>query len=394
MPLTTEIIESFKPEKKKYRKSDEKGLFLEVSPTGTKMWKLAYRFQRGQRSTTLGPYPEVSLDEARLLRTKAKSSLRAGIDPYPKPEEEKVWEPLPEAWSIVAKEYRDRRVTQGMAPKTRQKMDIMIRKTLPGIGDKLVKDIKPLDLLPILRHEEANGHFENATRLRTLMGQIFRYAVATGRSELDPSRDLKGAILPPPRKHHAGLTDKVRIGGLMRAIREFDGVPIIRGALLVQAYTFVRPGELRMAKWGEIHEGEWVIPKERMKAKRKHVVPLARQTQEVLVWLRPYTANSEWIFPQRHNPKRAMSDGTMNAAIRRMGYTSDEHVPHGFRTTASTILNEADWNSDWIEAQLSHVQSNKVRAAYNAAQYLGGRREMMQWWADWLDEAMDERGMV
>ncbi|WP_299984907.1 tyrosine-type recombinase/integrase [uncultured Ruegeria sp.] len=390
MSLTTEIIETFQPTEKRYRKSDENGLFLEVSPNGSKTWKLAYRFQGGQRSTVLGSYPELSLEEARLLRTKAKVSLRAGVDPYPKPEKVKAWEPINDDWADVAKEYRDRRVKQGMALLTQKKMEILIRKTLPGLGDKPVKDIKPLDLLPILRQEEANGHYENATRLRTLMGQIFRYAIATGRAEFDPSRDLKGAVLPPAPKHHSGLTDRQQIGGLMRAIRGFDGSPTIRAALLLLAYSFVRPGELRLAKWSEIEDNQWVIPEARMKSKRKHIVPLADQTRELLSWLRPYTCKSEWIFPQRHNLKRAMSDGTLNAALRRMGYDSSEHVPHGFRTTASTILNENNWNPDWIEAQLAHVQSNKVRAAYNAAQYIDGRVEMMRWWADWLDNAEAE----
>ncbi len=392
MPLTTEIIESFLPKAKRFRKSDGKGLFLEISPTGTKTWKIAYRFQGGQRSAVLGLYPEISLDEARALTTKAKSTLRAGFDPFPKQEEESAWEPINDTWSVVAKEFRDKRVKQGIAPLTLKKMEIMIRKTLPGLGETAVKDIRPLDLLPILRKEEENGHYENATRLRTLMGQIFRFAVATGRAEFDPSGALKGAILPPAPKHHAGLTDRRQIGGLLRAIRGFDGSPIIQTALLVLAHTFVRPGELRLAKWDEIEGEVWVIPFARMKTKRKHIVPLAKQTRQLLHWLRPYTRDSEWIFPQSHDVMRPMSDGTMNAALRRMGFTSSEHVPHGFRTTASTVLNEADWNSDWIEAQLSHVQKNKVRAAYNAAQYLDGRRKMMQWWADWLEDAEGDTG--
>lgn len=381
------------PTGKRFKKSDSGGLFIEVAPNGVKTWKIAYRHDGRQYSKVLGMYPAVSLDQARRMRDHAKGVLNQGKNPFPKPEKTSRANALPvvdETWGAVAKEYRDRRVLQGAAPMTIKKMEIMIGKTMYGIGSTPVREIRPIDLLPILRLEEANGHFETAVRLRTLISQIFRYAVATGRAEKDQARDLKGAIMPPKRKHHAGLIQKEKVGGLMRAISGYSDNPVFRTALLVLAYTFVRPGELRLARWTEFDEDQWIIPAERMKKKRKHVVPLSRQARTCLIKLRPAVLGSEWVFPQRHNLKRPMSDGTLNSTLRRLGFSSSEHVPHGFRTTASTNLNEAGWNSDWIEAQLAHVPSDSVRSAYNAAQYLEGRREMMQWWADWLDGAQGD----
>ncbi len=390
MALTENSIALMLPTGKRFRKSDSGGLFIEVGSNGTKTWKIAYRHNGRQHSKVLGLYPSVNLEQARRMRDHAKAILKQGKNPFPKVKKAPSFDLKPisgETWKEVAKEYRDRRVLQGAAPTTIKKMEIMMAKTMHGIGDTPVHEIRPIDLLPILRLEEANGHFETAVRLRTLISQIFRYAVATGRAEKDQARDLKGAIMPPKRKHHAGLIDKDQVGGLMWAINGYSENPIFRTALLILAYTFVRPGELRLAKWSEIEGDDWIIPAERMKKKRKHIVPLSQQAKACFLRLRPAVFGSEWVFPQRHNLKRPMSNGTLNSALRRLGFSSDEHVPHGFRTTASTNLNESGWNSDWIEAQLAHVPSDTVRSAYNAAQYLDGRREMMQWWSDWLDEA-------
>ena len=270
MALNDKKVSLMLPSDKRYRKSDSGGLFIEVSPNGTKTWKLAYRFDGNQRSQVLGIFPEVSAVDAATIRDQAKRILKQGKDPVPKPVEkdDKATEDTEgDTWRIVAKEYRDRRVMQKAAPLTIKKMEILIVKTLPGIGDTPVRDLRPVDLLPILRIEEANGRYETATRLRTLMGQIFRYAVATGRANSDQARDLKGAILPPDQKHHAGLVNPKDVGGLMRSIRGYNFNPIYRNALLILAYTFVRPGELRLAKWTEIEGDTWIIPAERMKGK-------------------------------------------------------------------------------------------------------------------------------
>ncbi|MBO9447268.1 tyrosine-type recombinase/integrase [Ruegeria sp. R14_0] len=392
MPLTEAELAGIEPRTKRFRISDGGGLFIEISPTGSKTWKLAYRFNGKQRSSVLGVYPELGLERARRFREEAKVALRKQIDPFPKKRTyRKKYEPkaTPDTWVAVAREYRDRRIRQGMADLTRKKMEILLEKTLPSIGSLPVAELKPTDLLPILREQEALGYFENASRLRTLMGQIFRFAVATGRAERDVTQDLKDALLPPKPKHHAAITDPKEVGGLMRSIKGYHGDPAIKAALQLIALTFTRPGELRMARWDEFEGDTWTIPEARMKSKRKHVVPLSRQAREVLEGLRPITEPYGWLFPQKHQRQRAISAGALNSALRRMGYNSDEHVPHGFRTMASTNLNENGWNPDWVEAQLAHVPRNKVRAAYNAAQYLDGRREMMQWWANWLDEASD-----
>lgn len=389
MPLTEAELAGIEPRTKRFRISDGGGLFIEVSPTGSKTWKLAYRFNGKQRSSVLGVYPELGLERARRFREEAKVALRKKTDPFPKKRTyRKKYEPksAPDTWAAVAREYRDRRIRQGMADLTRKKMEILLEKTFPSIGSLPVAELKPVDLLPILREQEALGHFENATRLRSLMGQVFRFAVATGRAERDIAHDLKDALMPPRAKHHPAITKPQEVGGLMRSIRGYHGDAAIKAALQLIALTFTRPGELRMARWEEIEGNTWTIPAQRMKSKRKHVVPLARQAVEILEALRPITGPYEWLFPQKYQKERAISAGALNSALRRIGYNPDEHVPHGFRTTASTNLNEHGWNPDWIEAQLAHVPRNKVRAAYNAAQYLEGRREMMQWWADWLDK--------
>ncbi|WP_050605504.1 tyrosine-type recombinase/integrase [Ruegeria sp. 6PALISEP08] len=388
MPLTEAELAGIEPRAKRFRISDGGGLFIEVSPTGLKTWKLAYRFNGRQRSSVLGVYPELGVERARRFRDEAKTALKNNTDPFPKKNVyRKKHEPKanPDTWAAIAREYRDRRVRQGMANLTRKKMEILLEKTLPTIGSKHVADLKPTDLLPILREQEALGYFENASRLRTLMGQIFRFAVATGRAERDITYDLKDALMPPKAKHHAAITEPRDVGGLMRSIRGYHGDPAIKAALQLIAFTFTRPGELRLARWEEIEGDNWTIPSHRMKSKRKHVVPLAKQAVGILNELRPLSEPYEWLFPQKHQKERAISAGALNSALRRIGYNSDEHVPHGFRTTASTNLNENGWNPDWIEAQLAHVPRNKVRATYNAAQYLEGRREMMQWWADWLE---------
>lgn len=393
MSLSERTLKGLKPGPARVRKSDGGGLYIDVTAAGKRSWRLSYRYGGKQKTLSLGNYPAVSLGEAREKREEAKTLLKNGHDPKtvwvgPKNVAKTNDVVTPgDTWSDIAKEYLQKRERQGAALPTVKKLARLAEKTMPSIGSSVARDLSPMDLLPILRREEALGHFETASRLRIFMGQVFRYAVATGRADSDPSRDLRDALVPPKAKHHAAIIEKSQVGGLMRAIRGYDKDPAIRAALLMMAYTFVRPGELRTAKWEDISAYTWTIPAERMKSKRKHVVALSRQAMDVLAWLKPHTEISVWIFPQRKNMMRPLSDGTMNAALRRLGFFSDEHVPHGFRTTASTNLNEAGWNSDWVEAQLAHVPSNQVRAAYNAAKYMDGRVEMMQWWADWLDEA-------
>lgn len=263
----------------------------------------------------------------------------------------------------------------------------MEKDIFPWLGSRPVSAITAPELLTCLRRIEARGALDTAHRAHQNCGQIFRYAVATGRAERDPSGDLRGALPPATHVHYASITEPEKIGALLRAIDGYDGTFVSRCALRLAPLVFVRPGELRAAKWAEIDldKAEWRIPAERMKARVLHIVPLSTQAIEILRDLKPLTGRSEYLFPSVRTRSKPISDNTLNAALRRLGYTTDEVTTHGFRSMASTLLNEQGWDRDAIERQLAHGERNEVRAAYNYAQYLPVRRKMMQAWADYLD---------
>jgi integrase len=395
MSLTEVFIRGLEPKTKRYATADGHGLSIEVMPTGDKIWRLAYRHKGKQRKASLGSFPEIKLKKAREMRDSAKLKLAKGVDPYRKASgkpvrtEAELLGPEPDStWREVCEEYLRKRKLEGAKLVTMKKITHFLGKTYPALGRKPVDKIIAADLLPVLREEEAKEHYDTANRMRTQMGMVFRYAVATQRAERNPAADLRDALITPTVTHRPGIVEAAQIGGLMRAMRGYGGHAQVRAALLIQAYCFLRPGETRKGEWDEVdfERRQWRIPARRMKGgKRDHIVPLSSQALEVLEELREHTDDSRFLFAQLRSKDRPLSENGMNVALLNIGIARDTHVPHGFRTTASTSLNEAGWNWDWIETQLAHVHGNTVRGAYNAAQYLKPRQVMMQAYADWLD---------
>ena len=390
MPLTDRAIQNFKPEDKQQKHFDGGGLHIVVSPAGGKHWRYAYRFRGKQKLLSIGPYPAVILKAAREKRDEAKGMLAKGIDPAEHKQEMKRFGAAraENSFAAVAKEwhlkYRDT-WTKKHAADIWHRID---KNVLEQMGHMPIADIKPFELLTVLRRVEARGALEQAHRVLQICGSVFRYAVATGRAERDITADLKGAIPPKRVKHHASLTEPRQVGQLLRAIDGYEGGTIVSCALRLSPLVFVRPGELRFAQWSEfdLDGAEWRIPAERMKMGEKHIVSLATQAIAILRELYKASGHCKYLFPSVRADSRPMSDNTVNAALRRLGYTRDEMTGHGFRSMASTLLNELGWNRDAIERQLAHGERNRIRAAYNFAEFLPERRRMMQAWADYLDQ--------
>ncbi len=367
--LTDLVIQGAPAKEKPYLLKDDRGLYIEVRPSGRKFWRLRLWEDGKEKKKSLGEYPKVSLAKARRIRDQVKMyGNENGLG---------LFGDLADEWLAI--KVKGKR-TEKTFSTNRSRLN---RWVIPRLGQRLTVEITAPEVLKVLREIEAEEKYESAKRVKQMLGQIFRYGVATGQCERDVTADLRGALQGAPVRHMATILDPVGIGGLMRSIDALSGQ--IRCTLLIQAYTFVRPGELRLAEWNEIDGDTWKIPAARMKMKRVHWVPLSRQSMETLLVLRNISGRSKYLFPSMRSRSRPMSDMTVNAAIRRMGYGQNEMTGHGFRSMFSTIANEHGWPPDVIERQLAHVQRNAVRAAYNHAEYLPQRREMMQWWADWLD---------
>ncbi|MCB1359126.1 MAG: integrase arm-type DNA-binding domain-containing protein [Maritimibacter sp.] len=395
MALTDAQIRALKPVSGRIRRSDGGGLYLDVMASGRKVFRLAYRLGGQQRTAVIGDYPETRLADARLKAASLKASLKAGVDPNeanersaaePKEVEEKYGQML---WRSVAIDYLRLRQQNGAAPRTLAKLDRQVGVTIQALGDRPLDSITAQDILDVVNPIAAKGQVENAHEIRSRFSQIFRYAGARGLVIGDPASVILDAMVQRRRGEFAGITVPSEVGKLMRDLRKYaQHNPQVGAALLLSAYLFPRNMELRGMRWAEIDSRRsiWEIPGDRMKMKRDHLVPLPRQAKQVLATLQGTCSGSPLVFPSPQDPQRMISDMTFNSALRRMGYRREVHVHHGFRTTASTNLNEMGWNADWIERQLAHVQSNKVRSSYNKAEYLEGRVRMMQAYADWLDE--------
>lgn len=386
--MTEAKLRALKPRGKLYRIADARSLCVEVNPTGARYWRFRYRFAGKAKMVSLGVYPEVSLAEARSRRDDARRALQSGTDPSVKRKQEKLIAHLAAvtAFEPVAREWLAGRGK--LADVTRAKtLWVLSAHAFPWIGSRPVGEITPPELLAVLRRLESRGKLETAQRLKQVCGQIFRYAVATGRAERDPSADLRGVLKTKKTRHFGAITDPAKAGGLLRAIHGFPGSFVVACALKLAPLVFVRPGELRKAEWSELDldNAEWRIPAERMKMRELHIVPLSDQAVAILRELQPLTGWGRFVFPGITDRQHPMSENTINAALRRLGYTGDEMTGHGFRSMASTMLHEQGWNTDVIERQLAHAERNKVKAAYNHAQYLPERRKMMQAWADYLD---------
>lgn len=389
MPLSDVQIRKAKPGPKPTRLFDGGGLYLEVSPAGGKLWRWKYRHGGKEKRLALGAYPAVSLADARALATDARKLLAAGTDPSAQRRESKA-EAVAEITGSFGAVARDWLASQDVAEVTQRKNRWLLESyLLPDLQHVPMNDITPRVLLDVLRKIEATGNLETARRARIKAGQIFRWAIIEGRAEVDPTASLRGALKSPNTQHHSTITDPRRIGELLRAIDGYTGQPVTAAALRLAPLLFVRPGELRKAEWQEIDldAAMWRIPGERMKMKAAHLVPLSTQAVAILRELHPLTGHGgRYVFPGLRTNDRPMSENTVNAALRRLGYGTDEMTGHGFRAMAATRLNEMGWNRDAIERQLAHAESNKVRAAYtHAAEYLDERTRMMQAWADYLD---------
>jgi integrase len=382
-----------KAKAKPYKISDGEGLFLLVKPTGAKYWRLRYFFAGKEKALALGVYPQVSLADARDRRAEARRQLAAGCNPIDAKREAKRQVTLRAANSFetVAREWFEKREHEWAASSLRTMRARLEQHILPRLGPRPVAEIAPPEVLAMLRLVEAKGALETAHRVMQMCGQVFMYAIATGRAERNPVPDLRGALKSPVVKHHSFLTAS-ELPEFLTKLDAYDGNVHTKLALRLLLLTFVRTNELRGAQWTEIDwdKAEWRIPAERMKMKELHIVPLSKQTIATLRDLQMHSGNRQYIFPNEHDSSTFMSENTMLFALYRMGYHS-RATGHGFRSTASTILNEHGFRSDVIERQLAHSERDTVRAAYNHAQYLPERRTMMQWWANYLEKAAKKK---
>jgi integrase len=388
MALTDIAIRNAKFVDKPFKLSDGEGMYLFINAIG-KYWRLDYRYLNKRKTLSLGKYPTVSLAAARQKRADAKKMLSEEIDPL---EHKKIikltrLENAANSFEAVGLEWFAKNRAKWVESHSEKIIARLKNDIFPWIGSRPIADLTAPEILSVLRRIENRGAIETAHRALQNCGQIFRYAIATGRASRDICADLRGALPPAKQKHHASITEPQAVGALIRAIRSYQGSFVTACALRLAPLVFLRPGELRHAEWSEIdlEAGEWRIPAEKMKMRTLHIVPLSTQAVAVLNEIRPLTGHRQYVFPSVRTSDRPMSENTILGALRRLGYEKEEMTGHGFRSMASTLLNENGWNSDAIERQLAHSERNSVRAAYNYAELLPERRKMMQWWADYLD---------
>lgn len=387
MPLNDIQIRKLRAADKPFKKSDGEGLFIEVKPGGSKLWRMAYRFDNKQKLLSFGSYPAVSLADARQKRLEAKSLLARGIDPNALKQAEKAEQKAvtENTFANIALELIDKKRREGKAESTLRKARWYLSLAEPDLGNQPVAEIKSPDVLAVLRKVEGKGNYESARKLRTFIGEVFRYAIATARAEYDPTFALKGALTAVSVKHMAAVTDWEAFGKLLKSIWAYNGgAPSTRAALKLMALLYSRPGELRLARWIEfdLKKAVWTIPAERSKMRRPHEKPLPALAVEILKELRHWSGDSELAFKSDISRGKAISENTLNQALRRMGYGPDEMTSHGFRATASTLLNESGkWNADAIEAELAHIGADQIRRAYHRARYWDERVQMADWWA-------------
>ena len=390
MALTSFAIQNAKPHAKPYKLADGNGLHLLVNPNGSKLWRLRYRFGGKQNMLSLGAFPEVPLASARAKRDDARKLVAAGTDPSQQKKRDKIAAALSaeNTFGAIAEEHLKELAENGAATATLKKVRWLLFDQASALIKRPVAEITPAEILPILKKLEKAGRRETARRLRGTLGTVFRRAVATLRATNDPTYALQDALAAPIVVHRPAITDERRLGALMVSIDEYDGWPTLRGAILFLALSMGRPGEVRYMRRGEIiwPKAVWRIPAERMKMRRPHEVPLSRQALTVLRDIWDLTDGNSFVFPSIRSAVKPLSENAMNSALRRMGYTKNEMCAHGFRSSASTILNERGFDPEVIEVALAHEDENKVRATYNRAQYWPQRVKLLQDWADLLDE--------
>lgn len=390
MALNDMKVRNAKAKEKFYKLTDGDGLYLHVTEKGGKLWRFRYRFDGKEKLLALGSYPEITLLDARQRRDEARRQLAHGIDPGAVRKAQKQAKvESSETFEVIAREWHDRFKSTWTAGHAGTIMDRLERDLFPWIGERPIGEIKAPELLSAMRRVESRGALETAHRIRTIGGQVFRYAVATGRAERDVTVDLKGALPQPQEKHRAAITEPTEVGKLLRAIDDYSGGFVVKCALKMAPLVFVRPGELRHMEWTELdfENAQWNIPAGKMKMKEPHLVPLSKQAIDILKELQALTGTSRYVFPSGRSFDRALSDNAILAALRRMGYAKDEMSGHGFRAMARTILDEVlQVRPDFIEHQLAHAVRDPNGRAYNRTAHLNERRKMMQTWADYLDK--------
>jgi len=401
--LKDTTIQNAKPKEKPYKLFDGEGLYIEITPNGSKYWRLKYRFGGKEKRISLGVYygstaknpKHISLKEARRLRYDLRESLHRGEDPAEIKRQEKLTKELGlnNSFELVAREWFKKEKSSWSDGHTVRVERFLDKYLVPSLGKRPIAEITPPELLQTLRKKENEGKHETAHRVKQTAGQIFRYAVATGRAERDPSQDLRGALTKPQEKHFASITNPKEVGKLLRAIDAYEGSKIVEIALKLSPLLFCRPGELRHMEWEEIdwQQSRWEIPAHKMKMKLPHIVPLSSQALYLLKELEPLTNKSKYVFPSARGYSRARSEAAVRTALRAMGYTNNQMTPHGFRAMARTLLDEGlGYRIEWIEHQLAHSVKDANGRAYNRTSYLEQRTEMMQSWANFIDKLKNE----
>lgn len=389
--LTDTAIRKAKPKEKPYKVSDSQGLYLLVNPRGSKLWRVKYRINGVERKLALGSYPEITLAEARSARDAARRQLAHSIDPNFAKRQARIEAGIraSNSFSSVAQELIEKKTREGLAEPTLAKMHWFVKLLGTDFGKRPVAEVTPQELLHELRKHERRGRLETANLLRAFASRVFRYSVATARAERDPAQLLIGALTTPRVKHFPAITDPVTFGALLRAIEDYQGDPAVIYALKLTPHVFQRPGEIRQMEWTEVDFGKavWIIPEVKMKMRQPHSVPLSRQSLTILSIMRSLSGSGRYVFPSIRTRARPISENTINAALSRMGYPKDQMTAHGFRTSASSLLNESGkWNPDAIERALAHMVAGSVRRIYNQSAYWAERVDMAQWWSDYLDE--------
>lgn len=389
MPLTAAKINAAKPKAKLYKLSDSHGLQLWISPDGAKRWRYAFRFDDKQKQLAIGVYPDISLLEARAALTKAREQVKSGVDPSQQRRVEKLvkLESNANTFDLIGAELVAKKKREGKSESTLNKTTWLISLASPIIGNRPISDITAPEVLAALRTAENRGRLDTATRMRSTIGEVFRYAIQTNRAKDDPTLVLRGALTAPTVKHRAAILDPKGVGGLLRAIDSYDSLDV-RAALQLLILNMTRPSELRLALWREfdLEKATWIIPAGRMKMRDEHRIPLSRQALDILKGLQKLSGSGELVFPSYRAKDRPMSEATMNAALKRLGYSSDQVQPHGFRVIGSSLLNESGkFSPDAIERAQSRKVSGEIRSIYNRGGYWDERVRMAQYWADYLD---------
>ncbi|EOZ5676329.1 tyrosine-type recombinase/integrase [Morganella morganii] len=388
MTLTARQVETAKPKEKSYKLFDGGGLYLEVTAKGSRYWRMKYRFGGKEKRLAFGVFPTVTLAEAREMRNQAKKVLAAGGDPGEVKKEEKAIQKLStgNTFEAIAREWHKSKADRWSLRYRDEIIDTFEKDIFPYIGKRPIAEIKPLELLETLRRMEKRGALEKMRKVRQRCGEVYRYAIITGRAEYNPAPDLATALTPPKKQHFPFLTAE-ELPYFLKDLAGYTGSVITKTATKIILLTAVRTQELRFARWQDIdlEKGIWEIPAEVMKMKRPHVVPLSKQVIELFNSLKPLSGHYELVFIGRNDHRKPISKESVNQVIELLGYKG-RLTGHGFRHTMSTILHEKGYNSAWIETQLAHIDKNAIRGTYNHAQYMDGRREMMQWYADYMDE--------